>query len=129
MEILLISKPSPKAEKELIERVLAENKLEIRFADSYKKGIEDLARFKNPIVFLYCFSGDDDLTPGEAVRIMKEIIPNLLIVAISEETPLETERELRKSGLYFHLSSPFSERELREVLDSVVRKEIMERKR
>jgi DNA-binding NtrC family response regulator len=129
MEILLISKQAPQAEKELIGRILAENSIEVRFADSYKKAIEDLARFKNPIVFLYCFDGEDDLTPAEAVRIMKEIIPGLLIVAISEETPLETERELRKSGLYFHLSSPFSEEELSDVLAGVIRKELMGRKK
>ena len=129
MEILLISKQTPRSEKELIDRVLEENGLEYRLAQSYKKAIEDLARFKNPIVLLYCFEGEDDLTPTDAVRIMKGIIPNLLIVAISEETPLETERELRKSGLYFHLSSPFSEAELRDVLTSVIKKEIMGRKK
>lgn len=129
MEILLTPRQIPDGEKQLIERILVDNNLDLRFADSYKKAIEDLARFKNPIVFLYCFNSEDDLTPAEAVRIMKEIMPNLLIVAISEETPLETERELRKSGLYFHLSSPFSETELRDVLASVIRKEIMGRKR
>jgi DNA-binding NtrC family response regulator len=128
MEILLISKHTSQNEMELIERILAEKKLGIRLADSYKRGLEDLARFKTPIVFLYCFDGGDDLTPAEAVRIMKEMAPNLLIVAISEETPLETERELRKSGLYFHLSSPFSEEELKDVLASVIKKETMGRK-
>jgi hypothetical protein len=56
-------------------------------------------------------------------------MPNLLIVAISEETVLETERELRKSGLYFHLSSPFSEDELKDVLAGVIKKENAARKR
>ena len=129
MEILLISKQTPQAEIELIKSILAQNGLEFRLAPSYKKAIEDLARFKNPIVFLYCFDGGDDLAAAEAVRIMIEIMPNLLIVAISEETVLETERELRKSGLYFHLSSPFSEEELRDVLAGVIKKENAARKR
>jgi CheY-like chemotaxis protein len=124
MEILLISSQIPQKEIELIGRILSENNVHIRMAESYKKAVEDLARFKTPIVLLYYFESEGDLTPAEAVRIMKEIMPNLLIVAISRETPLETERELRKSGLYFHLSTPFSEEELRDVLTGVIRKEI-----
>jgi DNA-binding NtrC family response regulator len=129
LEILLISKQIPPEEKRLIEQVLDEYRIYICYAESYKKAIEDLARNKYPIAILYCFNGVDDLTPTEAVRIMKEIIPALLIIVISGETPLETERELRKSGLYFHLASPFSENELRDVLAGVIRKETMGRKK
>lgn len=129
MEILLISRQIPQNEMELIGRILSENNVHIRMAGSYKKAVEELARFKTPIVLLYYFESEGDLTPAEAVRIMKEIIPSLLIVAISRETPLETERELRKSGLYFHLSSPFSEEEIRDVLTGVIRKELKGRNR
>ena len=80
-------------------------------------------------MILYCFSGEDDLTTTETVRIMKEIVPHLLIIVISGETPLETERELRKSGLYFHLTSPFGEDELRDVLSGVIRKEMTRRQK
>lgn len=129
MKILLISKQTPLDEKKLIENILAENDISVCLAGSYKKAIEDLARNKYSIVILYFFDSEDDLTPIEAVRIMKEIIPALLIIAISGETQLDTERELRKSGLYFHLTSPFSEDELRDVLTSVIRKEIKGRKK
>jgi DNA-binding NtrC family response regulator len=110
-------------EKKMIEEVLARHQVEVRLADSYKKAIEDMAKYKYSVVILYSFEREDDLTPIEAVRIMKEIVPPLLIIAILGETPFETERELRKSGLYFHLSSPFSESELSDVLISVIRKE------
>lgn len=123
MKILLISKQIPIDEKRLIERLLDEYSIEICLAESYKKAIEELARNKYPIAILYCFEGSDDLTPTEAVRIMKEIVPALLVIAISEETDLETERELRKSGLYFHLASPFDEDELRDVLAGAIKKE------
>ena len=129
MEILLISNQIPQDEKRLLEKVLAEHNIDVRLAGSYKKAIEDLAKYKYSIVILYCFDGEDDLSPTEAVRIMKGIVPALLIIAISGETPLETERELRKSGLYFHLTSPFSEKELGEVLISVIRKEHMGKKK
>ncbi|MEE9553139.1 MAG: hypothetical protein V3W18_02485 [candidate division Zixibacteria bacterium] len=129
MEILLISNQIPLDEKRLLENVLAEHQIDVRLSDSYKKAIEDLAKYKYSIVILYCFDGQDDLSPTEAVRIMKGIVPTLLIIAISGETALETERELRKSGLYFHLTSPFSESELRDVLISVIKKEQMGRKR
>jgi DNA-binding NtrC family response regulator len=129
MEILLTPGQTPRDEKQMIERILVEKRLDLRIAETYKEAIEDLARFKNPIVFLYCLYSEDDLTPAEVVRIMKKIIPGLIIVTISEETPLETERELRKSGPYFHLSSPFSEVELRDVLISVIKKETLGRKK
>ena len=129
MEILLISKQTPPDEKRLIEQVLGEYRIDVCYAESYKKAIEDLARNKYSIAILYCFNGEDDLTPTEAVRIMKEIVPALLIIAISGETPLETERELRKSGLYFHLASPFGEDELRDVLAGAIKKEMMGRKK
>ncbi len=129
MKILLVSKQAPLDEMTLIEKILGEKGIGVCLADSYKKAIEDLARNKYAIVILYFFESEDDLTPIEAVRIMKEIIPALLIIAISEETQLETERELRKSGLYFHLTSPFSEDELRDVLTSVIKKEVMGRKK
>ncbi len=129
MEILLISKQTPPDEKKLIEQVLGEYRIDVCCVESYKKAIEDLARNKYSIAILYCFDGEDDLTPTEAVRIMKEIVPALLIIAISGETPLETERELRKSGLYFHLASPFGEDELRDVLAGAIKKEMMGRKK
>jgi len=129
MEILLTPKQTPANEKQMIEDILTENNLKMRLAENYKRAIEELARFKNPIVFLYCVDDATDLKPAEAVRIMKEIVPNLLIVAISQDTSLETDRELRKSGIYFHLSSPFGESELRDVLAGAIRKEIMGRKK
>ena len=128
MEILLISKQAPE-EKRLLEQILAEHRIDMHCAGSYKKGIEELARHKYAIVILYCFNGEDDLTTTETVRIMKEIVPHLLIIVISGETPLETERELRKSGLYFHLTSPFGEDELRDVLSGVIRKEMTRRQK
>jgi len=128
LDILLVSKHEPPAERKLIEQVLAERQVGIRSANSYKKAIEDLVKHKCAIVILYCFNGSDDLKATETVRIMKEIVPTLLIIAISEETPLETERELRKQGLYFHLTSPIEKEELKEVLSGAIEEEKRRRK-
>ncbi len=122
MEVILVSAEIPAAERTLIDRVLAEHHVGIKTADSYKKAIEDLARNKYPIVILYDFKREEDLKTTEAIRIMKQIVRGLLIVAISEERPLETERELRESGLYYYLTRPFTEKELREVLSGVIKK-------
>lgn len=122
MEIILVSAEIPAAERTLIDRILAEHHVRIKTADSYKKAIEDLARNKYPIVILYDFKREEDLKTTEAIRIMKQIVRGLLIVAISEERPLETERELRESGLYYYLTRPFTEKELREVLSGVIKK-------
>lgn len=129
MNILLILKDTNSEEKTLIERTLEQQGIGARITYSYKQGIEELAKHKFAIVILYCFDGNDDLKTAEAVRIMKEIVPTLLIIAISKHTPLETERELRKSGLYFHLASPLDEEELREVLSGAIKKEMNRRKR
>ena len=129
MEILLVSKYIPSEEKVLIERVFEEHSVDVYYVKSYKKAIEMMARHRFNIAILYCFSGKDDLTTAEAVRIMKEIVPNLLIIAISGDTPLETERELRKSGLYFFMTSPFEEAQFRDVLSGVIRKEITRRRK
>ena len=129
MDILITFKHADAGEKQLIENILAEYNIGVRISLSYKNAIEELAKHKYSIVILYCFNGNDDLKTTEAVRIMKEIVPNLLIIAVSEETPLETERELRKSGLYFHLASPLVEEELRDVLSGAIKKEMNRRKR
>lgn len=129
MEILLVSKHIPEEEEALIERVLAEHKVDLHSVLSFKKAIEMQARHRFAIVILYCFSDPDDLSAAEAVRIMKEIVPTLLVIAISGDTSLETERELRKSGLYFYLTSPFEEAELRDVLSGVIKKEMTRRRK
>lgn len=129
VEILLVSKQIPQEEKALIERVLTEHHVDLHSVLSYKKAIEKLARHRFAIVILYCFSSADDLSAAEAVRIMKEIVPTLLIIAISGDTPLETERELRKSGLYFYMTSPFEEAEFRDVFSGVMRKEMIRRRK
>ncbi|MFQ6008803.1 MAG: hypothetical protein ACE5K8_07635, partial [Candidatus Zixiibacteriota bacterium] len=61
MDILLVSKHAPLLELKLIERVVAERQVGLRLANSYKKAIEDLVRYRYSIVILYCFNGDDDL--------------------------------------------------------------------
>jgi len=128
LEILVISGGIPPADRELFDRLSVGTDVSINVVSSYKNGIEAIAKHKNAIIILYCFNDEDDFKPAEAVRIMKGIVPSLLVIAISNETPIETERELRKSGLYFHLTSPIREKELNEVLSGAIKK-TMERKR
>lgn len=128
VDVLVISSDAPEAERNLIEQVLNEKRASFKSVSSYKQAIEELANRKYPIVILYCFKGQEDFKATEAVRIMKGIIPDLLIVAISKETPLETERELRKSGLFFHLTTPIDRAELEEVLSGAIKTEKSRRK-
>lgn len=127
MDILLISNCTPDAERKLFEKILERHQVGIKVVASYKKSIEDLIKYKYNIVILYCFDEPDDLKTIEVVRIMKEILPSLSIIAISQNTPLEVERELRKSGLYYYLTSPIEENELNEVLTGVINKEMKRR--
>jgi len=122
VEILLVSGEIPATERAMIDNVVTEHGVGIKTADSYKKAVEDLARNKHSIVILYDFEREGDLKTSEAIRIMKQIVCELLIVAISEERPLEIERELRKSGLYYYLTRPFTEKELKEVISGVIKK-------
>jgi DNA-binding NtrC family response regulator len=122
VEILLVSEEIPATERAMIENVVAVHGVGIKTADSCKKAVEDLARNKHSIVILYDFEREGDLKTSEAIRIMKQIVCELLIVAISEERPLEMERELRKSGLYYYLTRPFTEKELKEVISGVIKK-------
>jgi len=128
LEILVVSGEIPLADRELFDRLPVGKDVSVNVVSSYKNAIETFAKHKNAIVILYCFDDEDDFKPAEAVRIMKGIEPSLLVIAISSETPIETERELRKSGLYYHLTSPIEEGELNEVLSGAIKK-TMERKR
>lgn len=123
MRILLINNESDSAEERLIQQAVDDLGVGMERAVSYKQGIEVLVKHKNSIVILYCFGIAGDFKYTEAVRIMKEIVPSLLIIAISHETQLEEERELRKTGLYFHLTSPVDSKELTEVLSGAIEKE------
>lgn len=128
VDVLVISSAAPEAERKLIEQVLGEHRASFKPVSSYKQAIEELAKRKYPIVILYCFKDREDFEATEAVRIMKGIVPGLLIIAISQETPLETERELRKSGLFFHLTTPIDRAEFEEVLSGAIKTEKTRRK-
>lgn len=129
MIILLVSINTPLSDMVLIKRVLAIHDIQMKRISSYKEAIEDIAKYKYAIVILYCNEKQNDLKATEAVRIMKKVSPSILIITISEDTPIDTERELRQSGLYFHLTSPIDEKEFEEVILSAVKKKSMEKNR
>lgn len=122
MNVLVVSADLPPDERILIESVLAEHKVGTRIADSYRTAVEDLARHRYSIVILYHFNRKEDLETTAAISIMKQIVRDLLIVTVSGEKTLETERELRQSGLYYYLTRPFAEKELKEVLSGAIKK-------
>lgn len=128
MDVLLISNEDLPAEAEQISRVLSHLGVGLHTELSYKQGLESLVKHKYSIVILSCFDTADDLKYTEAVRLMKEIVPSLLVIAVSSDTPLEEERELRKSGLYFHLTAPVEEEELSAVLSGAIALERERRK-
>lgn len=112
----------------LIKRVLDRHGIKMKKLSSYKEAIEDIAKYKYSIVILYCNEKQNDLNITETVRIMKKVSPSLLVITISEQTSIDTERELRKTGLYFHLTSPIDEKEFEDVILSAVKKRSMEKK-
>ncbi len=120
MDILLIAEQIPASERSLVERVLAERGAGVCETTTYKKALEDLARGKFTVVLLYAFSTVGDISVTDAIRIMKQIVPELLIVAVSDEKPLELEKELRRSGLYYYLTRPFTDSELTEALSGAI---------
>lgn len=120
MEILVVSQDMPQTEAGFIDQVLADHEAGTHRVSSYKKAIEALIKRKYGIAVLFSFSRKDDFTVAETVRLMKEIAPALSIIAISQDTTLETERELRASGLYFHLTIPFEKSEFEEVLAGAI---------
>jgi DNA-binding NtrC family response regulator len=128
VEILFVSRDMPVVEEAMIDEVLAEHGAGAHRVDSYKKAVEALVRRKYGTAILYFHSRGDDFNITETVRIMKEISPTLSIIAITQETSLETERELRKLGLYFHLTTPFDKSELVDVLSSAIVKNKRKRK-
>ena len=124
MDEVLISLDVACKEQNLIERALCEFNVVAIIVHSYKKAMEQLIKRKCRLVILNCFDSHDDLNAVETVKMMKELLPELIIITISEETSLEIERELRKSGIYYHITSPIDEHELREVLAGAITKNI-----
>lgn len=127
MDILLVSLNTASSECALITSVAREKNAGICAVDSYKRAIEELARKKYLIAVVYSFAANSDIRLAEAIRIMKQIVPEVLVVAIAEDSPLEFERELRKSGLYYYLTRPFGEEELKDVLWSAIEKQTRRR--
>jgi len=118
--ILLVAAEVPVSERSIIERVLTHYVIRVHEVATYKLAIEDLARDRFSIVLLYAFNADGDIGVTDAIRIMKQIVPELLIVAVSDEKPFESEKELRCSGLYYYLTRPFTDRELSEALSGAI---------
>jgi CheY-like chemotaxis protein len=78
-------------------------------------------------VVLANIDGHGELRTAEAIRIMKEIVPDVLIIAVSEELPIEDERELREAGLYYYLTRPLDESELQDLLTGAIAKQVQKR--
>lgn len=129
MDILIVSAPTHSVDSGLIARALAEHDAGMQTAANYKAAIETLARRKCSIAIVYSFDANGDLSITDAIRIMKQIVPDLLVIVVSEEKPLESERELRQAGLYYYLTTPFSEKELRAVLSGAIEKQMKRRAR
>ena len=109
MEILLVAADTRSTEAELFDRLLTEKCVGVETVHSYARAIESLARHRHRIVVLAHIDGHGELRTAEAIRIMKEIVPDVLIIAVSEELPIEDERELREAGLYYYLTRPLDE--------------------
>ena len=120
MDILLVSSHTSASERSLIEQVLKANGAGIREVTTYKRALEDLARDKFAVILLYAFNASNDIGVTDAIRIMKQIVPDVLIIAVSDEKPLELEKELRQSGLYYYLTKPITDGELTEALSGAI---------
>lgn len=120
MKILFVSAQTSAAERSLIARVLRDHSVGVCEVTTYKKALEELARDKFTIVLLSVFNVTGDIGVTDAIRIMKQIVPELLIVVLSDETPLEMEKELRQSGLYYYLTKPIADGELTEALSGAI---------
>lgn len=120
MDILLVAADLSSAERELIDRVLTDQCVGMKSVSGYAPAIEALARRKHRIVVLAHLDSQGEFRTAEAIRIMKEIVPEVLIIVVSEELPIAEERELRESGLYYYLTRPLDEKELRDVLTGAV---------
>jgi len=120
VEILLVSAQTSATERSLIGKVLGDHSVGVREVTTYKKALEELARDKFTVVLLYAFSVTGDIGVTDAIRIMKQIVPDVLIVAVSEEKPLQLEKELRQSGLYYYLTKPMTDGELTEALSGAI---------
>jgi len=120
LDILIVAANVPRAERELLDRVLAENCVGIKSVSNYAQALEALARRKHRIVVLAYLDTQGEFRTAEAIRIMKEIVPEVLIIVVSDELAIEEERKLRESGLYFYLTRPLDEVELRDVLAGAI---------
>jgi len=129
VDILLVSAQTPATERSLLERISSERGVGIQEAATYKKALEDLARDRFVVVILYSFNSAGDINVTDAIRIMKQIVPELLIVAVSDEKSFESERELRRSGLFYYLTRPFTDSELKEALLGAIETQVRRKAR
>lgn len=120
MDILIVAANIPSTERDLLDRVLTEHCVGVKSVGSYAQALEALARRKHRIVVLAHVDTHGEFHTAEAIRIMKEIVPEVMIIVLSEELPIEEERKLRESGLYYYLTRPLDEMELREVLAGAI---------
>lgn len=120
MDILLVSSHTSVSDRALIDRVLKDHGVGVREVRTYKRALEELARDKYSVVLLYEFCASNDIGVTDAVRIMKRIVPEVLLVAVSDEKPLALEKELRQSGLYYYLIKPITDDELTDALSGAI---------
>ena len=81
-------------------------------------------RYRMAIISLEHFEWAQSEEKLESLRIIRGIDPLMPLVVICEQESLEVERKLREEGIFYFLTRPVSVRELREVVECAIRKQV-----
>jgi len=61
----------------------------------------------------------NDITPQELIVRLKEIMPDIKIVTMTESNGGNLEKEIRTLGVIYYMSKPVSKEELKDILDHI----------
>ena len=69
-----------------------------------------------------------DISAQELIRGIKQLTPRIGIVTMTDESTDELERQIRTLGIIYYMSKPVSEEHLKEILDHISVKKMIEGK-
>lgn len=114
---LLIADKDVDARKQMAD-LFTEAGYDVTVANSALTVLHDILKGKAEVILLG--SELDDFKSGDLVPLLKKCNRNLVIILISDDTPLPLIRKFRKEGIFYHALRPVEpgdREELREVVE------------
>lgn len=106
--------------REQLNKFLLMEKYNAKAVSNGKEAVKELVENEYDALILDMYM--EEINGKQTISIIKNIKPKMPIIVITGDSSLELEREIRSCGVFYYLVKPFEMKELKEVIDSAIKK-------